>query len=89
MRSGQVTQVADKCLVQFEKHMREVDKLGQVVLKAHLIIEEGLTRIIKLHVFNGDHIDDADLRVRKGRESFPMESKILLEFGSPDDSIFE
>ncbi len=51
----------DKYLDQFAKHMLEVDELAQVVLKGHLILEEGLTRILKLHVWNGEHVDDAGL----------------------------
>ena len=51
----------DEYLDQFAKHMLEVDELAQVVLKGHLILEEGLTRILKLHVWNGEHVDDAGL----------------------------
>ena len=50
---------------QFTKHLEKIDELTLIVLKGHLILEEGLERIIKLHVFNGQYIEDARFQFYK------------------------
>jgi hypothetical protein len=43
----------------FQQEMGRVDDLVLVLLKGHLLIEEALTRIIKLHFFHAEHLEGA------------------------------
>jgi hypothetical protein len=48
-------------VARFNEIMTKFDELAHVVIKGHLIIEETISRIIDLHVFHREHVQEAKL----------------------------
>ena len=51
----------DPLLAKFTEHFQHVDAVAQVVLKAHLLIEEALDRIVGKFVFHPEFLEDSRL----------------------------
>jgi hypothetical protein len=45
----------------FQQEMKQVDEVAHVLLKGHLLIEEGINRILDQYVFHREHLQEARL----------------------------
>jgi hypothetical protein len=52
-----MNETAKRLLKTFTDTLTDVDEITVVLLKGHLLIEELLTEIIQLHVYNHPYID--------------------------------